>query len=65
MRITLAVLVLILCGTSYAQGNGDRYLDVYAQFSSVKTDNLTATGGTNTSLAKGFDLGSAWTPCRR
>ena len=66
MRITLAVLVLILCGTSYAQENqnADRDLDVYVQFSGVNIDNLTATGGPNTSLAKGFDLGSVWYPVR-
>ncbi len=64
MRTTLAVVVLLFCGTSYAQDNGSRNLDVYVQFSGVIRDNLTTTGDLNTSLAKGFDLGSTWYPVR-
>src|SRR5690349_21722964 len=65
MRIALAVIIVWCAGLAQAQDQaGDRKLDLYAQFSGFKTDNLTRTAAHNTELAKGFDLGTAWYPVR-
>jgi len=66
MRIGLAVVIVWCAGLAQAQDQvGDRKLDLYAQFSGFKTDNLTRTAAHNTELAKGFDLGTAWYPQRK
>ena len=64
MRITLALIVLFLGAGAHAQDGEDRNLDLYLQFSGFNIQNLTTTGGPNTTLAKGFDLGTAWYPSR-
>jgi len=64
MRITLALIVLLLGTGAHAQDGDHRHLDVSIQFSGFDIQNLTTTGGPNTTLAKGFDLGAAWYPSR-
>lgn len=65
MRITLALIVLLSGAGAHAQDGDNRALDIYIQFSGFDIQNLTTTGGPNTTLAKGFDLGTAWYPLQK
>lgn len=66
MRSMLAAALVLLCaGLLHAQDkDGDRKLDLSAEFSGFNTDNLTSTnlGPESSNIAKGFDLGAAWYP---
>lgn len=68
MRAMMAAAALMFFCALVAQAqdeDGDRKLDLYAQFTGFKTDNLTRTAAHDTGLAKGLDLGTAWYPVRK